>query len=311
MQTLDNRFKVLEELKRGGFGFVHRAIDLSTSQEVAVKRLIRLEQLDLDLFVREARYLHRARANPNVVKLIWHNLQHNPPYIVLEYCAGGSLRSRVGKLNWRDVCNIVGAAAHALQTVHEAGGHHRDVKPDNLLLAGPQNGSWLVKLGDFGLARVPSSRTTSLLTRNACGTEGYMDPALLSGAPFTAACDIYSLGITAIELLTGSRDPAAVRDKRIPSNLSDLISRMTSLDAAKRPNARLVQATIGEIRAAAERASTSKPVQSKSNSGSGWGWLATGAAALIGLGLLASAGNGKKWDSKAQRYRGRDGRFTS
>lgn len=310
MQTLDNRFRLLEELNRGGFGFVHKALDLSTDQPVAVKRLLRLEQLDLELFEREARYLYRARANQNIVKLIWHNLGHNPPYIVLEYCAGGSLRSRVGKLGWRDVSNIVGAAASALHTVHEAGGHHRDVKPDNLLLAGPKNGSWLVKLGDFGLARVPSSRTTSLMTRNACGTEGYMDPALLAGAPFSPACDIYSLGITATELLTGSRDPASIRTKRIPSTLADLLSRMTSLDAMKRPSARLIQSSIDEILAAAERAATAKPVQTQSSSGSGWGWLAAGAA-VLGLGLLASAGNGKKWDSKAQRYRGSDGRFTS
>lgn len=314
MTLLDNRFQLAQELNRGGFGIVHVATDFATRRTVAVKQLLRLGPAELELFRREVRYLDRAKSNPNVVQLLWHNLLHNPPYIVMEYCAGGSLRSRVGKLDWQNVCNIVAAAANALKTVHDAGGHHRDVKPDNLLLAGPnEKGHWLVKLGDFGLARVPSSRATSLMTRNACGTEGYMAPELLLGASFTSTCDIYSLGVTAVELLTGIRDPRARLPVAVPGTVQDLFRRMASISPSSRPSATLIGAEIAQVFAGLER--TSKPAEATpvTPKSSGWGWLALGAAAFLGgIGLLAANNNGgRNWDRKAQRYRDSKGRFTS
>jgi len=229
-------FKIVRRLSEGGFGHVHLARREADGLLVAIKFLHNLNDENVRRFYREAKILHQQLGNPYVVHLFNSDFQGAIPHIVMEYCSGGSLRSWVGRnVDWLQVAAALSNAAAGLSKIHEVGGFHRDIKPDNLLIAEKDDGSKVIKVGDFGVARVPRT-STQPMTRSAWGTEGYMAPELMLGREFTKACDVYSLGITGLELLTGIRDPVSLRTRMdIPQQLRELLSRMMSSQASQRP----------------------------------------------------------------------------
>jgi serine/threonine protein kinase len=113
-------------------------------------------------------------------------------------------------------------------------GFHRDIKPHNLLVTKHDDGTLIVKVGDFGVARVPIT-ANSPMTRSAWGTEGYIAPEILRGAEFAAAADVYSLGVTATELLTGSKNRAALQTAQMPPALRGLVTEMIDPMPLRRP----------------------------------------------------------------------------
>jgi serine/threonine protein kinase len=211
----------MQKLGEGGFGSVFQA--MRGAEPVAVKFLNRADEEALSFFAREARNLYRLISNPHVVRLIEYNDANTPPFIAMEYCVGGSLISWV--MNVRPWPEVVAAMLHAcagLSEIHRLGGFHRDIKPENMLLSTDGN-AWIVKLGDLGLARIPTD--DSSMTQRAAGTRAYMAPELFAKQPYTSASDIYSLGITTCELLTGSRDLDSLSALAIPEPLRKLIQR--------------------------------------------------------------------------------------
>ncbi len=300
------RYRIERLLGSGGFGEVYLAEDCFMGSSVAIK-ILRDRSFDAgDRFRRELRILRSQLNNRHVATVLDADLEALPPYIVLEYCARGSLRQWVDQRRpWRDVAVALAHAMFGLRDVHALGGFHRDLKPDNLLLAEDDAaGELIVKVADFGLARVPST-SSDLMTNDARGTFGYTAPEVLLGHPFTAASDVYALGITAVELITGARDPA-VALPGIPESFAKLIRAMTVPTASQRPtldelarkfNA-LLQPTVPPATASHDKPSAA----------SGGGWLV-----LLGLGAAALAawtrGNEKDWDASVGRYRGLDGRF--
>ena len=241
-------YKIVRHLCAGGFGHVHLARREADGLLVAIKFLHDLNDENVRRFYREAKILHQQLGNPYVVRLFQSEFQSSLPYIVMEYCSGGSLRTWVGKnIDWLQVAAALSNAAAGLSKIHEVGGFHRDVKPDNLLIAEKDDGSKVIKVGDFGVARVPKT-STQPMTRSAWGTEGYMAPELLLGRDFTKACDVYSLGVTGLELLTGTRDPARLRARSdIPQQLRELLFRMMSPQATLRPTIDACQERFGAI----------------------------------------------------------------
>lgn len=295
----------LRELGRGAFGRVFLAEDDSLGGRVAVKELLNPDA-DLDRLEREARVLADHLGNAHVVNIYRVDLSPPRPHIVMEYCDGGSLRPRVGKSPWSETAVILQQAAQGLLGLHTAGGFHRDLKPDNLLLARAPDGSgYLVRVADFGLARRPQT-VQRPMTRTPGGTPGYMAPELAHpGAQFTAAADIYSLGIVGVELLTGQLSTNALVAAVAPEGLKNLLRRMTSPWPLLRPGA--VDVVLELQRLFEPVAPAPPPPPSRPTSGgSGW-FLAAGIGALA-LAALAS-GDKKTWDADVGRYRGRDGRF--
>jgi serine/threonine protein kinase len=172
-----------------------------------------------------------------------------PPYIVMEYCEHGSLRSWIGsKRPWQYTAYVLAHVLYGLHTIHGAGGFHRDLKPDNILVAksplAPEQ--LLFKVSDFGLARAPGVDSQPM-TRTAAGTDGYIAPEVLAGAPFTAKSDIYSLGVVAVELLTGSRDTAQLGGVMLPEQLRKLIRQMTAQSPEVRPTTQSVAQSLQEL----------------------------------------------------------------
>lgn len=198
------RFLQGELIASGGTALVYQGYDRRMGTRVAIKRIkpwLLAEHPELAArLAREARILRRI-AHPNIVKLVA-TVQRSSPGIVLEYVAGGSLRQRLaaeGKLPLRSALEITLELADALARAHHQGIIHRDVKPDNVLLA--EDGS--PRLTDFGLARFVDQRTA--LSEGVVGTVAYLSPEALWGRPLDARADLWALGALLFEMIAGRR----------------------------------------------------------------------------------------------------------
>ena len=251
MQAQNARFQIIRALDggKGGFGQVFQGIDRYSGGSVAIKYLHQLTSDAKRRFEREVTILKNSLNNPHIVKIVDYNLHSNPPFIVMEYCDGGSLRSWVSSeidncRPWLDVAAALLHTASGLLTLHEQGGFHRDIKPENLLVK-MVDGRLVIKLADFGLARLPNPQTH--MTAAAHGTHGYIAPELLAGTPASPASDIYSLGITGIELLTGFRDVNRLDSSHAPVRLKSLLCTMIDPFTSKRPEVKAVTRELAEI----------------------------------------------------------------
>lgn len=188
-------------LGHGAMGEVYRADQLVLARAVAVKRI--LPQFAgspgaVERLAREARALASVKS-PYVVQV--HDLVQADGEIllVMELIeGGGSLRPWCGRLAWIEACTLIRHLAEALAAAHAAGVIHRDVKPDNALLA--SDGS--ARLGDFGLARALDA-TQLTAAGSVVGTPAYLAPECRDGSPGGQPADVYSLGCTWYHLLTG------------------------------------------------------------------------------------------------------------
>lgn len=280
------RLKKIRQLGQGAFGdvwLVQRA-----GRFVAVKFLRVADPSQLERFAREARLLIEQLKNRHVVDLIDHNLAAKKPYLVMEYCEGGSLRAWVENLRpWRNATIVLLHAIYGVSGIHRLGGFHRDIKPENLLLATDLDGKVLVKVADFGLARVPSADTN--MTVSPAGTPGYIAPEVLSGGDFTEKADVYSLGVVGIELITGTRDVAALAMASVPDELKRALRQMVAQRPKDRPTVFAADTALRAVlNPSAHAVATAPAAAASSTSTSGWHVLGALAAAI--LGAIAIAG---------------------
>jgi serine/threonine protein kinase len=200
------RYRLEQQLGRGGMATVHRAWDTELHRPVAIKVLSETLAADPGLrerFVREARAAARL-SHPNVVAVFDVGDDGGLPYFVMECVDGGTLEGR-GPLAPDEAVALVAQAARGLAHAHELGLVHRDVKPGNLLV----RADGTVKVADFGIARATDdSRLTQAGT--ILGTAAYLAPEQAAGAEATPATDVYALGAVLYELLAG-RPPRTVR----------------------------------------------------------------------------------------------------
>jgi serine/threonine protein kinase len=276
----NQRFAQVQFIASGGFAKVYRAFDSWTQRTVAIKELSNPSPDLLQRFKRERDMLQIHADNPFVVNILDSVFEGSNPYIVLEYASLGSLHKYVvNRREWRRIAGWLFDVTYGLTIIHERGDFIRDIKPSNLLRFKRGCGSDLIKIADFGLAQRPDD-FLGRMTTSVFGTKGYIDPVAQISGNFRAASDIYSLGITMRELLTGSRDVW----NRIPGprEFQSLISSMTDPDVDKRPTAREAFQQIQTILCA--------PIvpQAEVPSSNGLGWLLAGAAVVVGACLLAN-----------------------
>jgi serine/threonine protein kinase len=205
---LADRYRIDGLLGAGGMASVYRATDLRLDRPVALKVLsanLAADPVVAQRFEREARAL-AAAAHPSVVA-VFDVAPGDPetgrePFYVMELCDGGTLADRLsgsGRLEPADLVPALASVAQGLAELHRRGVVHRDVKPANIVYSGDRP-----KLADFGLARSEEQDLTTLTAKGmTVGTLAYLAPELLAGSPATAASDIYALGVTAYQGLTG------------------------------------------------------------------------------------------------------------
>src|SRR5215831_15595305 len=199
-------YELLDVLGKGGIGTVYKARDLKLDRDVAVKFLTPDIAADA---AQKARFVREAKAasildHPNICTI--HEIgeaEDGQMFIVMAYCRGQSLRALLEKktLTIREAIDFAGKVAVGLQHAHQRGIVHRDIKPNNIMVA--ENGA--IKIVDFGLARFSHDET--LLTREGAilGTVAYMSPEQLQGGAVDHRTDIWSWGITFYEMLCGQR----------------------------------------------------------------------------------------------------------
>ena len=203
---LPPRYRDAVLVARGGMGEVYRAWDDMLERVVAVKVLVdgHVSTWERRLrFQREAAAAARLSGEPHVVAVYDFGDVDGSEYIVMEWCPNGDVLG-YARRNHVDVPRVlqwVSQAATALDAAHAAGVVHRDMKPANLLL----DADCMVKVADFGLARLGSDETGLTAAGTVLGTAGYMSPEQARGEPATAASDRYSLAVIAFELLAGRR----------------------------------------------------------------------------------------------------------
>jgi serine/threonine protein kinase/tetratricopeptide (TPR) repeat protein len=198
-------YEITEEIGSGGMATVFRAYQPSMDRHVAIK-VIRshiLEDLALrERFQREARLIARLE-HPHLLPVYDFDGEHNPPFIVMRYLEGGTLKQvqQKGRVPRSEFLYILRQLAGALDYAHRQGVVHRDLKPSNVMIDREGNAF----LTDFGIARAAGADKDLTGTGLMIGTPGYMAPeqARTDGVVDKAA-DIYALGVIAFETLTGS-----------------------------------------------------------------------------------------------------------
>jgi tetratricopeptide (TPR) repeat protein/predicted Ser/Thr protein kinase len=225
-----SRFVVVRRLGTGGTGNVYEARDPELNRTVALKLLRRAA--DPERLLAEARALARLR-HPNVVVVYDVGTWRGHVFLAMEHVNGVTLRAWLDRgprpRPWRQIARALAPAARALAAAHAAGLAHRDVKPENILIAEDGQGHVV----DFGLARaedMDGAGEGEGVARGTqpSGTPGYQAPECGAGAPGDARGDQFAFAVTLYEALWGDRPSAGARppaDRGIPAALRRAIAR--------------------------------------------------------------------------------------
>ncbi len=202
------RYEVIGEVGRGGMGIVYKAHDPVIGRDVAIKCISIPQHLQgkkqerfLQRFYREAQAAGRL-SHPHILTIYDIGEHRGLPYITMEFLSGRTLEKILeekGRLSIEAAKAILSQTCDALEFAHDRGIIHRDVKPSNIFLTN----AGMVKVMDFGIARLADGESTD--TSHIIGSPSYISPEYLKGDPVDRRSDIFSLGVTLYQILTGEK----------------------------------------------------------------------------------------------------------
>lgn len=250
------RYELIRELGRGEMGIVYLGKDPKINREVAIKTLnfLQFDKGELktvrERFFREAETAGKL-SHPNIVTIYDVGDERDLAFIAMDYVPGKDMSSFVQQENLLPVHTVlacISKVAEALDYAHNQGVVHRDIKPGNIIY---HEQTELVKVTDFGIARIMDTANTR--TGTILGSPAYMSPEQLAGKKVGGTADLFSLGATLYQLLTGefpfkgdsiaelaykiaNEKHRPIRDIRqeLPRNITRLINKALNKDAGKR-----------------------------------------------------------------------------
>jgi serine/threonine-protein kinase PknK len=223
-------FENARQVARGAAGLVYCCRETALKRNVAIKVLPTcVDDESRERFLREGYAMGGLSGHPNIVNILRVGVTvGGRPYIVMSYCAAGSLALRVqreGPIPWPEALRIGVKLCGALETAHLTGTLHRDIKPANVLV----NDYGEPQLTDFGTAHIAGGYETAAGLFS--GTVDYLAPEVLTGNPATVGTDIYSLGATIYALIAGN----AAYERR---SGEDLLAHYTWISSTRVPDLR-------------------------------------------------------------------------
>jgi len=254
-RVLDGRYRVEARIARGGMATVYRALDTRLDRVVALKVMHQLfaeNDQFVARFIREAKSAARL-SHPNVVAVYDQGDDGGYVFLAMEYVQGRTLRDLLRertRLTAAEALSVLEPVLAALSAAHAAGLVHRDVKPENVLLADDGR----VKVADFGLARAAANLEATSAT-SLIGTVAYLSPEQVIRGIADERSDVYSAGVMLFEMLTGRPPydgetavsvalkhahedvpPPSSLVSGIPTSVDMLVARATARDADRRPH---------------------------------------------------------------------------
>jgi serine/threonine-protein kinase len=206
-RTIAGRFRLIQRLGAGGMSSVYLARHVMIDRLSAIKILredLGLNPNHRERFLREARAVNRIN-HPNIVAITDFGEMEGLVFLVMEHVAGEELLAvlKRGVMKWDRAVRIGAQIASALARAHEMGIIHRDLKPENVLLWTTPDGLEVVKLTDFGIAKIMDAPALTF-SEQIFGTPGYIAPEYLDGLPPDGRSDLYALGVMLYEMVTGT-----------------------------------------------------------------------------------------------------------
>jgi len=231
--VIDQRYRVQRLVGRGGIGLVYLCHHEVLEKPVAMK-VLRPEYADqpevIERFVNEARAASAIKSKHIVNTLDIGSLPSGAPYFIMEHVDAETLASILQKkhaLPIAEALEIVRQMADGLGAAHTAGIVHRDLKPENVFIGHESNGAVLVKIFDFGVAKVTRAKSRLTHVGAIFGTPSYMSPEQARGQAVDQRADIYALGVMLFEMLAGQlpfdgEDPLAVMAQHVDAPVPPL-----------------------------------------------------------------------------------------
>ena len=229
------RYEVIKELGKGAMGVVYQAHDPQFDRLVALK-VLRQDRVASEDFVK--RFLKEARAigrlsHPNIVTAYDAGEDQGTIYLAMEFVDGRPLDEiiRNRRFELAEILKLCVQVAETLHYAHQKGVVHRDIKPGNIML----QSDGLIKIADFGIARIEDS-TATLQTQagDIMGTPAYMSPEQVLGKTADGRSDLFSLGVILYELTTGKR-PFATENNNLATLFNEIIHNRPSEPAIENP----------------------------------------------------------------------------
>ncbi|MCI0411793.1 serine/threonine protein kinase, partial [bacterium] len=250
--TSFGKYRDLEQIGSGGMAHVYRAYDSSLQRTIALKLMDHTEAKYSERLLRESRSQAKLD-HPHICKIFEAGEQYGRAYIAMQYIPGKTLKDVSQELTLEQKVDLVRRIAEALHEAHRSGIIHRDIKPTNVMVE-TRDGSFYLYVVDFGLAREIHSEGLTQ-TKAVIGTPLYMSPEQVLGntSGLDRRTDVYSLGVTLYELLSGKvpftggsshavlkaileDDPETFRKKglNVPADLESIVMKCLEKDPARR-----------------------------------------------------------------------------
>ncbi len=266
------RYRVVGKLGEGGMGAVYRAIQEPLGREVALKVIAPALTKDADSVERFRREAKAASSlsHPNIVTVFDFGEDNGLLFLAMELIPGIGLDQAIrrGPMSPQRAIPILRGVCAALAEAHAHGIIHRDLKPQNIMLTSTSTQQDVVKVVDFGIARLADHGNAALTRTGAVvGTPGYVAPEFFDGAPASPMSDLYAVGVVAYELLAGvtpfpsgspreilkavlfgEPQPLRVVAPHVPAPLEQFVTGLMSKDPTKRPSsARSIEAALAAL----------------------------------------------------------------